>query len=83
MLPLHQDSIAVGFDIEWPPTFRKGKSNRSALLQMCIRHGNATDTAAPYTCFLFHLSAIASRCCRPPIMKALTHLQAVTDYRHV
>ncbi|XP_028382700.1 Werner syndrome ATP-dependent helicase isoform X1 [Phyllostomus discolor] len=40
----------VGFDMEWPPTYRKGKLNRVALIQMCVSESK---------CYLFHISSMS------------------------
>lgn len=50
MLPCaaHGEKMHVGFDVEWPVTFKKGSTeSKVALIQMCI----STDK-----CYLFHLS---------------------------
>jgi len=48
---LSDDKITpVGFDMEWPVTFKTGASNKTALIQLCLDN----------TCFLFHLSAMIS-----------------------
>uniref|UniRef100_A0AAR2L9C6 DNA 3'-5' helicase n=1 Tax=Pygocentrus nattereri TaxID=42514 RepID=A0AAR2L9C6_PYGNA len=41
---------AVGFDLEWPPSFTKGKSKKVALVQVC---------ASEEKCYLFHLSPMS------------------------
>ncbi|KAL7847141.1 hypothetical protein SRHO_G00221210 [Serrasalmus rhombeus] len=41
---------AVGFDLEWPPSFTKGKSKKVALVQVC---------ASEEKCYLFHLSSMS------------------------
>ncbi|NXO62484.1 WRN helicase, partial [Phainopepla nitens] len=41
---------AVGFDIEWPPSYARGKMARTAVIQMCV---------AEDKCYLFHLSSMA------------------------
>jgi len=38
----------VGFDMEWPVSYKKGDSNKTALIQMCIDE----------TCYLFHVAAM-------------------------
>ncbi|XP_065127721.2 bifunctional 3'-5' exonuclease/ATP-dependent helicase WRN isoform X1 [Paramisgurnus dabryanus] len=40
----------VGFDLEWPPTFTKGKSKKVALVQLC---------ASEEKCYLFHISSMS------------------------
>ncbi|XP_037990408.1 Werner syndrome ATP-dependent helicase isoform X3 [Motacilla alba alba] len=41
---------AVGFDIEWPPSYTRGKVARTAVIQMCV---------AEDRCYLFHVSSMA------------------------
>ncbi|XP_013999819.2 Werner syndrome ATP-dependent helicase homolog isoform X1 [Salmo salar] len=41
---------AVGFDIEWPPSFTKGQKKKVALVQLC---------ASVEKCYLFHLSSMS------------------------
>ncbi|XP_041315271.1 Werner syndrome ATP-dependent helicase isoform X1 [Pyrgilauda ruficollis] len=41
---------AVGFDIEWPPSYTKGRMARTAVIQMCV---------AEDKCYLFHVSSMA------------------------
>ncbi|XP_036832659.1 Werner syndrome ATP-dependent helicase homolog isoform X1 [Oncorhynchus mykiss] len=41
---------AVGFDIEWPPSFTKGQKKKVALVQLC---------ASVEKCYLFHLSPMS------------------------
>ncbi|XP_041753395.2 Werner syndrome ATP-dependent helicase homolog isoform X1 [Coregonus clupeaformis] len=41
---------AVGFDIEWPPSFTKGQKKKVALVQLC---------ASEEKCYLFHLSSMS------------------------
>lgn len=43
---------AVGFDIEWPPSFTKGQKKKVALVQLC---------ASVEKCYLFHLSSMSSK----------------------
>ncbi|BFZ25402.1 hypothetical protein BsWGS_28441 [Bradybaena similaris] len=43
------DPVAVGFDMEWPVSFQKGSSSKTALIQLCF-----SETA----CYLFHVSAM-------------------------
>ncbi|XP_065802648.1 bifunctional 3'-5' exonuclease/ATP-dependent helicase WRN isoform X3 [Muntiacus reevesi] len=40
----------VGFDIEWPPVYKKGKPGRVALIQLCV-----SETK----CYLFHVSSMS------------------------
>ncbi|XP_038648599.1 Werner syndrome ATP-dependent helicase homolog isoform X2 [Scyliorhinus canicula] len=40
---------AIGFDIEWPPTYIKGKVGKVALVQLC---------ASENKCYLFHISSM-------------------------
>uniref|UniRef100_A0A8D2MSQ6 DNA 3'-5' helicase n=1 Tax=Zonotrichia albicollis TaxID=44394 RepID=A0A8D2MSQ6_ZONAL len=44
------EGAAVGFDIEWPPSYTKGKMARTAVIQMCV---------AEDRCYLFHVSSMA------------------------
>ncbi|NXX29520.1 WRN helicase, partial [Nicator chloris] len=44
------DGAAVGFDIEWPPSYMKGKVAKTAVIQMCV---------AEDKCYLFHISSMA------------------------
>uniref|UniRef100_H0X0X3 DNA 3'-5' helicase n=1 Tax=Otolemur garnettii TaxID=30611 RepID=H0X0X3_OTOGA len=44
------DGDVVGFDLEWPPVFRKGKHGRVALIQLCVSESK---------CYLFHISAMS------------------------
>ncbi|XP_048416891.1 bifunctional 3'-5' exonuclease/ATP-dependent helicase WRN isoform X2 [Stegostoma tigrinum] len=41
---------AVGFDIEWPPAYIKGKVGKVALIQLC---------ASEKKCYLFHISSMS------------------------
>ncbi|XP_026996941.2 Werner syndrome ATP-dependent helicase homolog isoform X1 [Tachysurus fulvidraco] len=41
---------AVGFDLEWPPSFTKGKTKKVALVQLC---------ASEEKCYLFHISSMS------------------------
>uniref|UniRef100_A0A6Q2Z168 DNA 3'-5' helicase n=1 Tax=Esox lucius TaxID=8010 RepID=A0A6Q2Z168_ESOLU len=41
---------AVGFDIEWPPSFTKGQKKKVALVQLCVSEEK---------CYLFHISAMS------------------------
>ncbi|KAJ8401885.1 hypothetical protein AAFF_G00374660 [Aldrovandia affinis] len=41
---------ALGFDIEWPPSFTKGKTKKVAMVQLC---------ASEEKCYLFHLSSMS------------------------
>ncbi|NWT75808.1 WRN helicase, partial [Prunella himalayana] len=41
---------AVGFDIEWPPSYTRGKMGKTAVIQMCV---------AQDKCYLFHVSPMA------------------------
>lgn len=53
---LHRSSLvsssAVGFDLEWPPSFTKGKTKKVALVQLC---------ASEEKCYLFHISSMSGR----------------------
>ncbi|XP_068044358.1 LOW QUALITY PROTEIN: bifunctional 3'-5' exonuclease/ATP-dependent helicase WRN [Anomalospiza imberbis] len=44
------DGAAVGFDIEWPPSYTKGKMAKTAVIQICV---------AEDKCYLFHVSSMA------------------------
>ncbi|XP_057552571.1 bifunctional 3'-5' exonuclease/ATP-dependent helicase WRN isoform X3 [Hippopotamus amphibius kiboko] len=44
------DGDVVGFDMEWPPTYRKGKLNKVALIQLCVSDSK---------CYLFHISSMS------------------------
>nr|XP_041571975.1 Werner syndrome ATP-dependent helicase isoform X4 [Taeniopygia guttata] len=44
------DGAAVGFDIEWPPAYTKGRMAKTAVIQMCV---------AEDKCYLFHVSSMA------------------------
>ncbi|NXU96717.1 WRN helicase, partial [Cettia cetti] len=44
------DGAAVGFDIEWPPSYTKGKMAKTAVIQMCVTEDK---------CYLFHISSMA------------------------
>lgn len=44
------DGAAVGFDIEWPPSYMKGKLAKTAVIQLCV---------AEDKCYLFHVSSMA------------------------
>ncbi|XP_016377558.1 Werner syndrome ATP-dependent helicase homolog [Sinocyclocheilus rhinocerous] len=41
---------AVGFDLEWPPSFTKGKTKKVAVVQLC---------ASEEKCYLFHISSMS------------------------
>ncbi|KAI1905335.1 hypothetical protein AGOR_G00015040 [Albula goreensis] len=45
-----EPGAAVGFDIEWPPSFIKGKTKKVAMVQLC---------ASEDKCYLFHLSSMS------------------------
>eukprot|EP00070_Physeter_catodon_P004807 XP_007110144.2 Werner syndrome ATP-dependent helicase isoform X3 [Physeter catodon] len=40
----------VGFDMEWPPVYSKGKLSRVALIQLCVSENK---------CYLFHISSMS------------------------
>ncbi|XP_075566046.1 bifunctional 3'-5' exonuclease/ATP-dependent helicase WRN isoform X2 [Pelecanus crispus] len=44
------DGAAVGFDIEWPPSYTKGKMAKIAVIQICVTEEK---------CYLFHISSMA------------------------
>ncbi|KAG7476943.1 hypothetical protein MATL_G00088070 [Megalops atlanticus] len=56
---------AVGFDIEWPPSFIKGKKKKVAVVQLC---------ASEERCYLFHLSSMLAF---PPGLKMLLEDEAI------
>ncbi|XP_035181081.1 Werner syndrome ATP-dependent helicase isoform X1 [Oxyura jamaicensis] len=41
---------AVGFDIEWPPSYAKGKIAKIAVIQLCVTEEK---------CYLFHVSSMS------------------------
>uniref|UniRef100_A0A8B9VLP9 DNA 3'-5' helicase n=1 Tax=Anas zonorhyncha TaxID=75864 RepID=A0A8B9VLP9_9AVES len=41
---------AVGFDIEWPPSYTKGKMAKIAVIQLCVTEEK---------CYLFHVSSMS------------------------
>ncbi|KAM9192793.1 bifunctional 3'-5' exonuclease/ATP-dependent helicase WRN isoform 1-T1 [Mergus octosetaceus] len=41
---------AVGFDIEWPPSYTKGKTAKIAVIQLCVTEEK---------CYLFHISSMS------------------------
>nr|XP_020664646.1 Werner syndrome ATP-dependent helicase isoform X3 [Pogona vitticeps] len=44
------DGAVLGFDIEWPPVYTKGKSGKVALIQLC---------ESEEKCYLFHVSSMS------------------------
>ncbi|NXY18001.1 WRN helicase, partial [Atrichornis clamosus] len=44
------DGAAVGFDIEWPASYTKGKVAKTAVIQICVSEDK---------CYLFHISSMA------------------------
>ncbi|XP_056121525.1 bifunctional 3'-5' exonuclease/ATP-dependent helicase WRN isoform X2 [Rhinichthys klamathensis goyatoka] len=56
---------AVGFDLEWPPSFTKGKTKKVAVVQLC---------ASEEQCFLFHISSMSGF---PPGLKVLLEDESV------
>lgn len=44
------DGDAIGFDMEWPPIYSKGKLSRVALIQLCVSESK---------CYLFHVSSMS------------------------
>ncbi|KAM6301267.1 bifunctional 3'-5' exonuclease/ATP-dependent helicase WRN [Aegotheles albertisi] len=44
------DGAAVGFDIEWPPSYTKGKMAKVAVIQLCVTEEK---------CYLFHVSSMS------------------------
>ncbi|XP_043826634.1 Werner syndrome ATP-dependent helicase isoform X2 [Dromiciops gliroides] len=59
------DGAVVGFDIEWPPPFWKGRTGRVALVQLCVSESK---------CYLFH---VASMSVFPQGLKMLLENEAV------
>ncbi|KAJ6653500.1 hypothetical protein lerEdw1_009172 [Lerista edwardsae] len=45
------DGAVLGFDIEWPPSYTKGKERKVALVQLC---------ESEKKCYLFHVSSMSS-----------------------
>ncbi|KAJ7418856.1 Werner syndrome ATP-dependent helicase like protein [Willisornis vidua] len=41
---------AVGFDVEWPPLYTRGKTAKIAVIQLCVTEDK---------CYLFHISPMA------------------------
>ncbi|XDV53709.1 hypothetical protein PO909_022144 [Leuciscus waleckii] len=56
---------AVGFDLEWPPSFTKGKTKKVAVVQLC---------ASEEQCFLFHISSMSGF---PPGLKLLLEDESI------
>ena len=52
------DGDVVGFDIEWPPVYKKGTLGRVALIQLCVSDSK---------CYLFHIPSIQSPPADPKI----------------
>ncbi|XP_011900952.1 PREDICTED: Werner syndrome ATP-dependent helicase isoform X4 [Cercocebus atys] len=44
------DGDVVGFDMEWPPLYNKGKLGKVALIQLCVSESK---------CYLFHISSMS------------------------
>ncbi|XP_040850151.1 Werner syndrome ATP-dependent helicase [Ochotona curzoniae] len=44
------DGDVVGFDMEWPPVYTKGKLSRVAVIQLCVSESK---------CYLFHISSMS------------------------
>uniref|UniRef100_A0A8C0IFL0 Bifunctional 3'-5' exonuclease/ATP-dependent helicase WRN n=1 Tax=Bubo bubo TaxID=30461 RepID=A0A8C0IFL0_BUBBB len=44
------DGAAIGFDMEWPPSYTKGKMAKIAVIQICVTEEK---------CYLFHISSMA------------------------
>ncbi|XP_005398445.1 PREDICTED: Werner syndrome ATP-dependent helicase isoform X2 [Chinchilla lanigera] len=40
----------IGFDMEWPPIYKKGKQSTVALIQLCVSESK---------CYLFHISSMS------------------------
>ncbi|KAG8454393.1 hypothetical protein GDO86_000858 [Hymenochirus boettgeri] len=45
----HLENSVLGFDIEWPPGYTKGKTGKVALVQVCVSEEK---------CYLFHVSSM-------------------------
>ncbi|XP_056591921.1 bifunctional 3'-5' exonuclease/ATP-dependent helicase WRN isoform X2 [Triplophysa dalaica] len=58
------DSV-VGFDVEWPPSYTKGKSKKVAVVQLC---------ASEEKCYLFHISSMSGF---PPGLKAFLEDESI------
>ncbi|XP_006884234.1 PREDICTED: Werner syndrome ATP-dependent helicase-like [Elephantulus edwardii] len=44
------DGAVIGFDMEWPPVYNKGKLGKVALVQLCVSENK---------CYLFHVSSMS------------------------
>nr|XP_045014640.1 Werner syndrome ATP-dependent helicase isoform X3 [Jaculus jaculus] len=44
------DGDVIGFDMEWPPIYNKGKLSKVALIQLCVSESK---------CYLFHISSMS------------------------
>ncbi|XP_051025364.1 bifunctional 3'-5' exonuclease/ATP-dependent helicase WRN [Acomys russatus] len=44
------DGDVIGFDMEWPPTYKQGKLCRVAVIQLCVSESK---------CYLFHISSMS------------------------
>uniref|UniRef100_A0A7M4DYG0 DNA 3'-5' helicase n=1 Tax=Crocodylus porosus TaxID=8502 RepID=A0A7M4DYG0_CROPO len=44
------DGSVIGFDVEWPPSYIKGKVGKVALIQICVSEEK---------CYLFHISSMS------------------------
>nr|XP_054512607.1 bifunctional 3'-5' exonuclease/ATP-dependent helicase WRN isoform X3 [Pan troglodytes] len=44
------DGDVVGFDMEWPPLYNRGKLGKVALIQLCVSESK---------CYLFHISSMS------------------------
>ncbi|XP_045142745.1 Werner syndrome ATP-dependent helicase isoform X2 [Echinops telfairi] len=44
------DGDVIGFDMEWPPVYSKGKLGRVAVIQICVSESK---------CYLFHISSMS------------------------
>ncbi|KAM6221031.1 bifunctional 3'-5' exonuclease/ATP-dependent helicase WRN [Rhynchocyon petersi] len=44
------DGDVIGFDMEWPPVYSKGKLGKVALIQLCVSENK---------CYLFHISSMS------------------------
>ncbi|XP_067290013.1 bifunctional 3'-5' exonuclease/ATP-dependent helicase WRN isoform X2 [Pseudorasbora parva] len=55
----------VGFDLEWPPSFTKGKTKKVAVVQLC---------ASQDKCYLFHISSMSGF---PPGLKVFLEDESI------
>lgn len=72
------DGAAVGFDIEWPPSYTKGKMAKIAVIQICVTEDK---------CYLFHVSSMSGTVlppllARPSAYCDLVRMGTVVDISH-